>query len=69
MAKPVGEFFPDRPVPAGTKCNEDGCGSPATMAVRVNGQERFLCYHHVSLLYNRLHLNLPPKTSRDRTVQ
>jgi hypothetical protein len=28
------------------------CGRPAMMTIRVNGDERCVCYHHLSLLYN-----------------
>lgn len=56
--KPV-EFLHDRPVPEKTTCDQsiatrlEVCGQPAVMLVRVDGQERFLCYHHASRLYNR----------------
>ena len=59
MSNPDVEFFPERPVPDQAQCNEyletgmgNRCGRPAMMTIRVNGDERCVCYHHLSLLYN-----------------
>jgi hypothetical protein len=60
IAKRLVEFLPNRPVPHATECDDcratDDAGErrprPAKMVVRVDGRERFVCYHHVSLLYN-----------------
>jgi hypothetical protein len=54
-------FLHDRPVPTNATCAEyvvphsTRCGRAAVMLVRVDGQEYFVCYHHLSLLYNRSH--------------
>ena len=52
------EFLHEQPVPESAKCDEylatgERCGKPAMMLVRVNGQEYFVCYPHLSFLYNR----------------
>jgi hypothetical protein len=60
IAKRLVEFLPKRPVPNATECGDcvaTGGGRerrrvPAMMVVRVDGRERFVCYHHLSLLYN-----------------
>jgi hypothetical protein len=60
IAKRLVEFLPNRPVPHATECvdcraTDDTRGSRrilAKMVVRVDGRERFVCYHHLSLLYN-----------------
>ena len=63
------DFLPQRSVPDHAKCIEyletgmgHRCGRSAMMAVRMNGDERFMCYHHVSLHYNELHHN--PRTRK-----
>jgi len=60
IAKRLVEFLVKRPVPNATECDDcmaTGGGKErrqvsAMMAVRVDGRERFVCYHHLSLLYN-----------------
>ena len=52
------EFLHDRPVPKTATCDEhlatgERCGKSAMMLVRVDAQEYFVCYNHLSLLYNR----------------
>jgi hypothetical protein len=58
MAESRVDFLHDRPVPAGTRCQEHRepiCDKSAMMLVRMDGQEHFVCYEHLSWLYNRLH--------------
>jgi hypothetical protein len=60
IPKRLVEFLLNRPVPNATECDDcratdDARGSrrmPAKMVVRVDGCERFVCYQHLSLLYN-----------------
>jgi hypothetical protein len=59
-AKRLVEFLPKRRVPNATECDDcvaTGGGRerrrlPAMMVVRVDDRERFVCYHHLSRLYN-----------------
>ena len=57
MAEKLVEFLYHRPVPATAVCDENQpprCESHPMMLVRVDGEEHFFCYQHLSLLYNRV---------------
>jgi hypothetical protein len=57
VAKKIVQFLRGQPVPSKTICDENQprpCGSPAMMVVRIDAEEHFFCYHHLSLLYNRV---------------
>ena len=57
MTKNPVEFLYQSLVPATAVCDEPQhrpCKSHPMMLVRVDGQERLLCYQHLSLLYNRV---------------
>jgi hypothetical protein len=57
VAEKLVEFLHDRPVPATAMCEEYQpcrCESHSMMLVRVDGEEHYFCYQHLSLLYNRV---------------
>ena len=57
VAEKLVEFLYHRPVPATAMCHEyqpRRCESQPMMLVRVDGEEQFFCYQHLSLLYNRV---------------
>jgi hypothetical protein len=68
MDKSLVEFLHDRPVPYRARCEHrtGRCESHAMMLVRVEGQERFFCYDHVSLLYARV---TRPRDSHPKIVR